>query len=374
MAKERGVVANDIQSYSRVLVNGYSRRMENSPEDYWQEVAAEASSYLADERISRLIAWERSVFVRSDVNGIVAMLSRGSGMAHGATSVWAELGLRSQDGLSKLVMTRYYGGVYFSYEQSVWLDAAIAVARRMSEPQVDVGLTLAMRFASNLVTSVGGHYAQPVQVLSRSGVPKDKVALKVAKRRAEFHPGGLLSVAINHLASVPVGLPVRGETADFRDAIEQHGANSVIYADPPYTREHYSRFYHILETIAIGDEPGLTYSNLGGGSVPSKGLYRVERHQSEFSIVSQAQAAFDDMFGMARQCNASMLLSYSPIAGGETARPRSVALPTLMELASRHYKYVEIVVIDGARHARLNRRDVSQAAPEGAEVLVSCAP
>ncbi|GAA1494341.1 hypothetical protein GCM10009627_26870 [Curtobacterium herbarum] len=369
-------MANDIQNYSRILVNGYSRRLAISPEDYWEAVQNEAAKYIADGRISRLIEWERAVFKQGDISNIVAMLSRGSKMAHDSSSVWAELGVNvgDDDGLRDLVMTRYYGGIYFSYEQAAWLDAAIAIARRMPRGQADVGLTLAMQFASSLVTSVGGHYAQPVQVLSKAGVPKDRVALKIAQQRAGFNPIGLLLMARKHVSGVSTDLPILGETADFREAIIRHGEDSLIYADPPYTREHYSRFYHVLETIAVGDEPGLSYSNLGGGSMPSKGLYRVQRHQSEFSIVSQAQAAFDDMFEMASRRNAKMLLSYSPTAGGETARPRSVVLPAVLGLAEKHYRKVDLLVIDGARHARLNRRDVSQVAPDGAEVLVFCAP
>ena len=31
--------------------------------------------------------------------------------------------------------------------------------------------------------------------------------------------------------------------------------NKIVYADPPYTRDHYSRFYHVLETISLFDSP-----------------------------------------------------------------------------------------------------------------------
>jgi adenine-specific DNA-methyltransferase len=33
------------------------------------------------------------------------------------------------------------------------------------------------------------------------------------------------------------------------------GENDVAYFDPPYTKRHYAAYYHILETIAHGDEP-----------------------------------------------------------------------------------------------------------------------
>ena len=32
-------------------------------------------------------------------------------------------------------------------------------------------------------------------------------------------------------------------------------ANDLVYLDPPYTKRQYASYYHILETIAVGDEP-----------------------------------------------------------------------------------------------------------------------
>ena len=31
--------------------------------------------------------------------------------------------------------------------------------------------------------------------------------------------------------------------------------NDVVYLDPPYTKRQYASYYHILETVAVGDEP-----------------------------------------------------------------------------------------------------------------------
>ena len=34
----------------------------------------------------------------------------------------------------------------------------------------------------------------------------------------------------------------------------------IVYADPPYTKRQYAAYYHVLETIAVGDEPEITGS------------------------------------------------------------------------------------------------------------------
>lgn len=46
-----------------------------------------------------------------------------------------------------------------------------------------------------------------------------------------------------------------------------HVYGDIAYEDPPYTKRQYGAYYHILETIAIGDEPEITghrFTSLGG--------------------------------------------------------------------------------------------------------------
>src|SRR5258706_4501012 len=56
---------------------------------------------------------------------------------------------------------------------------------------------------------------------------------------------------------------------------------SVIYADPPYTEDHYSRYYHLFETLVRYDYPELS----------GKARYRAARFQTSFSLKIKATAA-----------------------------------------------------------------------------------
>jgi len=57
------------------------------------------------------------------------------------------------------------------------------------------------------------------------------------------------------------------------------GPSDVVYYDPPYTKRQYAAYYHVLETIALGDEP-----EIGGKT----GL-RAWRHKaSDFCYKSRA--------------------------------------------------------------------------------------
>ena len=57
---------------------------------------------------------------------------------------------------------------------------------------------------------------------------------------------------ISNLGNIEHNFAVYNE--DVKDLINNVQA-PIIYADPPYTKRQYSAYYHILETIAVGDAP-----------------------------------------------------------------------------------------------------------------------
>lgn len=77
-------------------------------------------------------------------------------------------------------------------------------------------------------------------------------------------------------------------------------ADDVVYLDPPYTKRQYAAYYHILETLAVGDEPvvgGIT------GLRPWKTL------ASPYCYKTKALGALVDLVGSFRARR--ILLSYS---------------------------------------------------------------
>lgn len=75
---------------------------------------------------------------------------------------------------------------------------------------------------------------------------------------------------------------------------------SVIYADPPYTDDQYSRFYHLLETLILYDYP----------EVSGAGLYRADRFRTSFSLRTEAATALDTLVAQVASTGADMVLSY----------------------------------------------------------------
>ena len=79
---------------------------------------------------------------------------------------------------------------------------------------------------------------------------------------------------------------------------------SLVYADPPYSRAQYSRYYHVLETLALYDYP----------TVVGKGRYRTGRFQTPFSQLSRVHESFGGLFDAISEAGICLVLSY-PSAG-----------------------------------------------------------
>jgi adenine-specific DNA methylase len=150
------------------------------------------------------------------------------------------------------------------------------------------------------------------------------------------------------------------------------GKVSVVYADPPYTRDHYSRFYHVLETLALGDEPQIAMSNLGGGAFLSRGFYRLDRHQSDFCIVSKAPDAFSVLFREVAKLRVPLVLSYSGFDESRGARPRVVSIRTVRELAERYFSSVHMDTVREVEHNKLNAAVLNKGPGTTVEVLFRC--
>lgn len=74
----------------------------------------------------------------------------------------------------------------------------------------------------------------------------------------------------------------------------------VVYCDPPYTNDQYSRFYHLWETLVLYDYP-ITTGN---------GLYRSNRFATGFSHVRGVSAAFEQLVSQVAAAGADIVLSY----------------------------------------------------------------
>lgn len=385
LSQRRRVMAVDIQEYGRVLAEAVL-----NGEPTWSGMSVE--EVLADGRRGTVLRWAVEPLVkveneaaqgamRGDIEPLCELLEvgnlaslqiddlpDGSPLGDALRETKNRIEALELPG-SDTVCVRHFGGQYFSYAQAAELDAIADLARRSRSPTL---LAATLSTASHLVNSIGKQFAQPIRPRDKAGVPKRHVVKKiVTERRLSAR-----SVIVGYLRRYE-GLAITRRDhvavrADFREVLAKPALiPSVVYADPPYTRDHYSRFYHCLETIALGDDPSITRSNLSG-ALQSRGGYRAGRHQSPFCIKSEAPAAFSALFAGVAKLRVPLVLSYSGYEPTVEARPRVMALDAVVSLAKRHFKDVEVERLTSLEHVKLNATSLNKTAKGTTEVLLLC--
>jgi hypothetical protein len=166
-----------------------------------------------------------------------------------------------------------YGGVFFGDRQAAELDCLRqSISDLSDEIERRWALGALVCAASACAYTYGGHFAQPKLDISDSGKTRGDIYEALKQRSLsvthEFFTR-LTNLAaesenIEHAVSVVAGpwevaIPSVARTA---------GSNPVcVYIDPPYTRDEYSRYYHVLEAV-VRYQP-LAVS--GKGRLPKRG-------------------------------------------------------------------------------------------------------
>ena len=189
-----------------------------------------------------------------------------------------------------------YSGTYWSYEQCLWIDAIRNVAESYSDSRLYYLILSSLMFAMSYCAQSTGHFAQ-FRPLTRDNF-KSVLFYRLKSISSLFQKK---MKELVHALSHPLPHHFRSSSLDYIDCISTLPPGSLIYADPPYSAVHYSRFYHALETLVRYDHPRLEY----------KGRYREGRYQSPFDQKGCVSRAFRLLFEAVRRQNCHLLLSYS---------------------------------------------------------------
>jgi adenine-specific DNA-methyltransferase len=199
--------------------------------------------------------------------------------------------------------TATYANAYFSLTQCAEIDSvrcAIDTLRGrgvLTQGEFEWGL-LALGHASLRIANTTGHFAQFL-------TPSAKNFRRVAGQFGR-------SVFDQWLASLdtlkPSGTPewrssniaTRSDCDALLKSIRSSSDVGVVYCDPPYTDDQYSRFYHVWETLVLNDYPTVT----------NAGLYRPDRFTTAFSLRSKVTGAFEALVNEVASTGADLVLSY----------------------------------------------------------------
>ncbi len=170
-----------------------------------------------------------------------------------------------------------YGGHYFSPKQALMFDYLIKFLPKNS-PDRNVCLA-AIIIAASRCAAAPGHTAQPFQPTVGAG--------KFIKVSWTIDPIKSCRTALREISPRYAKIKGVAVVSDAEKLIKKLKKGDLVIVDPPYSGVQYSRFYHVLETIARGKCGPVD----GVGRYPSLS----ERPQSAFSNAGQSQEAIENL-------------------------------------------------------------------------------
>lgn len=319
------VVSNDIQQYSSIFSETYMT-------DY--SIVVEDVAAIVDEIFSEAVEITAEVDMRYpeykfDYKEEMSFAEMQRIENEQMILIYEEF----DDGFS--FFKKSYSGTYWSYEQCKWIDAIRCVAEYRSNTPLYPAILSALIYAMSYCTQSTGHFAQ-YRTLS------NKNYKSVLLYRLKSIPDLFKKKLVELLTCIP---PCKHEhrtsTLDYIDCIETLPEGCLVYADPPYSAVHYSRFYHVLETLVKYDNPKVEY----------KGRYRDDRYQSPFDQNSNVRSAFLRLFKAIDERKCHLLLSYS-----DNAMLTQDEVLSLAELSLNDRYSIEVYSRDYT-HMKMGRND-----------------
>lgn len=231
---------------------------------------------------------------------------------------------------------------YFGLQQSIEIDSAryaldMALAQSIIDEEEFRWFLIAICHAAVRIATTTGHFAQFLKIKANNSIAY------VGQRRRSFWDTWLDAAAAG---LCPVGsAPWRKRNKAFnRESLTLLGLlsvnavrPSVVYADPPYTDDQYSRYYHVWETLIKYDYP----------SSEGVGRYRPDRFQTPFSRTADVRWAFEELIRRSAELDADLVISY-PDHGLLQHAGHDVAT-----LLKRFYSKVSVAVEVPHRHSTM---------------------
>lgn len=322
LRKDYNIVSNDIQEYSKVLANALIGASGKRLKIRFSDIKEEFHGYFNENKEALLKILRKTV---QESNEFVAM----------SQSEWTEIKRKqyikffetfpcpendfSTDNkeLTKLkkeyfarnsdtkkfpyMQTSFlFSETYFSLEQAIDIDSIRYAIDKVFTDEISSSIALsALMYAHSYCSSGTGHFAMFRDITSV------KSAQDVFKYRPK-KPLDYFEEKIEEIISYSADYNGNNHEAwslDFREALSDQNLKDVdlLYADPPYSFVHYSRFYHATESLVKYDY-----------NIPEhKGRYRTDRHQSPFCQKQNVEDAFRYMIEACARNQVSILISYA---------------------------------------------------------------
>ena len=273
------VLASDLQTYAVVLASAVVERTKAFDPD----VVVQRWLRPAVREMKRSSIWRLGVDIWPSAGEVAAGISRAREFSANTSSVGPILNA--------------YGGHYFSPAQAITLDFLL---HNVPEDDLQSVCIAAAISAASKCAASPGHTAQPFQPTKRAAR-----FLEEAWRRDPTVYAEKAVRALAHRFATKRGNALSGDATELAKGLR---ATDLVFVDPPYSGVHYSRFYHVLETVARRVPVEVN----GVGRYPDIRL----RPQSRFSRVGQSDAALSQLLENLSASGSKVLFTYP---AGETS-------------------------------------------------------
>jgi len=220
----------------------------------------------------------------------------------------------------------YYANAYFGIKQCCEIDAIRGCIELVEDKRVQNVLLTALMSAMSNTASTTTHFAQFLKINGNNSYRNiiEKRSTSIIELFSQFiydfNSKGLLSCKTPGVDCYNI---------DYLELLHSIPLDetTMVYADPPYFKEHYSRYYHILNTLCKYDYPKIT--NNPQTKDYSIGRYREDRNVSDFGKRKTALSAFTEMIKVCAQNKAWLTISYSSNS--------IVEIDDILEVMNEHY-------------------------------------
>jgi len=299
---DREVIASDLQSYAVALAAGVIERTEPLADHRWLDSWFDHAKEMQP---SRFFQKATNLQEKLEVEQI-------AGSAIEARELCADF---------NLPVCFAYGGYYYSPLQSLWLDT-LRIALPKNANQRRIGLA-ALIIAASQSAAAPGHTAQPFKPNETAG----RFLKEAWMRDIQF----LVKRAAVSLSEKHAKKAGRAIVVDANELANQVIEGDLVFLDPPYSGVHYSRFYHVLETVALGEVGEIS----GNGRYPPP----EERPRSQYSLRTRSKPVLDGLLKVISQKGASAIVTFPAGAASNGLSGEDVA-----DLSERYFAIEEVKV------------------------------
>jgi adenine-specific DNA-methyltransferase len=232
------------------------------------------------------------------------------------------------------LFTAYFANIYFGIRQCIEIDSLRYAIESLNDSELQSWALGALTATlSRVGTTYGGHFAQPKFHPAKDLTLRNLVVVLEQRSISVFHEFSirLLSLAEQSEGSVrPISIlsgPWQPALEEFSKAVGS--APALVYVDAPYTRDEYSRYYHVLETAVNYSYPPA----FGSGVVPPRGPVPHGRFQSAFFTKSAttAESLFGDII--------SAILNKGYVCAWSYAHPALANIPAVLQQVRRNMSF-----------------------------------